>query len=78
MTTKIPRVVPVAGLLIGFPALLRGLLLLDRDPFVAVLGLLAAMAVLFASLACFCGHDALESVSSLDDRNKFLNSHEGD
>jgi hypothetical protein len=70
MRTNIPRVIPTAGLLIGFLALLRALLLLDRDPTLAVLGLLAAMAVLLASVACFFGNDAFESAHSLEDRKR--------
>ena len=71
MRTNIPRSVPVAGLLLGFLALLRALLLLDRDPTVAVLGLLAAMAVLLASVACLVRDDSVESSSSLEDRSEF-------
>ncbi|HEY3927821.1 MAG TPA: hypothetical protein VGL89_05570 [Candidatus Koribacter sp.] len=71
MRLNIPRVVPVAGLLIGFPGLLRALLMLDQDPVVAVLGLLAAMALLLASVACLFRDDDIDSIQQAKDRSSF-------
>ena len=68
MRLHVPRSVPVAGLLIGFPGLLRALLMLDTDPLLAVLGLLAAMTVLFASVACLCGNENENPLHGLEDR----------
>ncbi|WP_041856026.1 hypothetical protein [Candidatus Korobacter versatilis] len=68
---NVPRTVPILGLLLGFAALLRALLLLDRDPLIAVLGLLAAMAVLLASTAVLCGDDAMKTTAATEDRNRF-------
>ncbi len=67
----ISRTVPVLGLLIGFAALMRGLLLLDRDPLVAVLGLLAAMAVLLASVALLCGDAQVRPIRQMEDTPDF-------
>jgi hypothetical protein len=67
MNTDLPRSVPVCGLMIGFLALLRALLLLDREPWIAALGLLAAMAVLLASIACLVRED--ERAESTDIEN---------
>jgi hypothetical protein len=53
--------------MIGFLALLRALLLLDREPWIAALGLLAAMAVLLASIACLVRED--ERAESTDIEN---------
>jgi hypothetical protein len=68
---QFPRGVAILGLLIGFAGLVRGLLLLDRDPLLAVLGLLAAMAVLLGSLARICSNDGDERVRSMEDRSTF-------
>lgn len=67
---KIPCAVPITGLLIGFPGLLRALLMLDRDPVMAVLGLLTCMALLLASVALLCGEDYVEFARSVRDRNR--------
>lgn len=67
---KIPCAVPITGLLIGFPGLLRALLMLDHDPLIAVLGLLACMALLLASVALLCGEDYIESARSVKDRSR--------
>jgi len=66
----IPRTVPVLGVLIGFGALLRGLMMLDREPFVAVLGLLTAMALLMASAAVLFADEAAGTIRSTQDRNR--------
>lgn len=70
MLMKIPCAVPITGLLIGFPGLLRALFMLDRDPLSAVLGLLACMALLLASVAFLCGDDYMESARSVKDRSR--------
>ncbi len=67
----IPRTVPVLGVLIGFGALLRSLLMLDRDPFVAVLGLLTAMALLMASAAVLFAEEGAGTIRSTEDQSRF-------
>lgn len=71
MPVRVTRIVPIGGLLIGFPALLRALLMLDDDPLLAVLGVLAAMAVLLASVRCLFPEESSESLSSVEDRSIF-------
>jgi hypothetical protein len=71
MQVSVPPVVPIAGLLIGFPALVRALLLLDDDPLLAVLGVLAAMAVLLASLRCLNPDESSDSLNGFEDRSRF-------
>ncbi len=67
----VPRTVPVVGVLLGFAALLRGLMELDIEPFVAVLGLLAAMALLLASAAVLFADEAAESIRRTEDHTRF-------
>ena len=51
---KMPRPLQALGLPAGFVGLVGGLLLLNREPLFGVLGMLAAMALLLASLTRLC------------------------
>src|SRR5690242_13158919 len=50
----VPRSLQALGLPAGFVALVRGLILLDREPLFAVLAMLGGMALLLESLAKLC------------------------
>ena len=66
-----PRSVAVLGLVVGFAGLLRGLLLLEKDPLLAVLAIMAAMAVLLGSVARLCSSGGDEPVRGTEDRSTF-------
>ena len=54
------RLVQVLGLMAGSVGLLGGLFLLDREPLLAVLGMLGAMALLLRSLGKLCNDSRAE------------------
>lgn len=51
---KMPRSLQAVGLPAGFVALVRGLVLLDREPLFGVLEMLGAMTLLLAVLTRLC------------------------
>ena len=54
------RLVQVLGLMAGSGGLLGGLFLLDREPLLAVLGMLGAMALMLGSLGKLCNDSRAE------------------
>lgn len=54
------RPMQVLGLMAGSGGLLAGLFHLDREPLIAVLGMLGAMALLLGSLARLCNGSRTE------------------
>ena len=57
---EIPRPLQALGLPAGFVGLVRGLLLLNREPLFGVLGTLGAMALLLGSLSKLCDDSRAE------------------
>jgi hypothetical protein len=54
------RLVQAFGLMAGSVGLLGGLFLLDREPLLAVLGMLGAMALMLGSLGKLCNDSRAE------------------
>ena len=57
---KVPRSLQALGLPAGFVALVRGLVLLNREPLFGVLEMLGAMALLLGSLSELCDDSRAE------------------